>query len=301
MRVTNNMATLNAVASITSAREQMDAAQTQVSSGKKFMVASADPLAAAGVMTNNSQLRALGQYKLNASTAAQRATLDESALDQLTQLLTRAREIATAQGTDTASATTRQASLAEVNQLLAQAVQISNTKSGSEYLFGGANPGIVPYTINTVGPAYTYTVATPPPTGARQIEIGVGQKITANHDGTTVFGDATGGPLKVLQDLATALQTGTTAAVTGTLPSLITQMDNTQNLLGETGARVNQLQMTSSNITALTNQLATFNSNLQDVDVESAITELVGRQTAYQAAMAATSRMLSLSLTDYLK
>jgi flagellin-like hook-associated protein FlgL len=37
------------------------------------------------------------------------------------------------------------------------------------------------------------------------------------------------------------------------------------------------------------------------VDQEKAITDLVTRQTAYQSAMLATSRVLGMTLTDYLK
>ena len=36
-------------------------------------------------------------------------------------------------------------------------------------------------------------------------------------------------------------------------------------------------------------------------DFEQAVTELVGRQTAYQAAMLATSRVMGMNLTDYLR
>jgi flagellar hook-associated protein 3 FlgL len=301
MRVTNSMATRNAIASIAAAREKMDAAQVQLSSGKRFQAASEDPVAAMGVMQNDAQLRALDQYQRNVGTAAQRATLEEGALDQLTTLLTRAREIAVSQATDTASATTRQAAGAEVNQLLAQAVQLANTKSGNDYLFGGNTPGTAPFTVDTSTPAYSFATAIPAPSGPRRIEIGAGQTIIAGHDGTQVFGSAGGGPLKALQDLAAALQIGTTSAVAATMGSLVTEMSNTQNLIGETGARADQLQITESNLAALKNQLTAFNSDLQDVDMEAVITELTGRQTAYQAALAATSRMTSLSLTDYLR
>jgi flagellar hook-associated protein 3 FlgL len=85
------------------------------------------------------------------------------------------------------------------------------------------------------------------------------------------------------------------------MPTFVTEIANVQTLLGETGARAGQLQITDSNLTALKNQIVAFNSDLQDVDMEAVITELAGRQTAYQAAMAASARMSSLSLADYLR
>ncbi|MFI5309588.1 MAG: flagellar hook-associated protein FlgL [Gemmatimonadales bacterium] len=300
MRITNNMATQLAIASTTVAREQLDATQTKMSTGHKWQVASEDPTAAANVMQNDAQLRSLTQYQRNVDAANRRVSLQEGALGQLTDLLTRAKELAVSQATSTASATTRQAAGAEVNQLLAQAVQLANTKDGNEYVFGGDASTTTPFSVDTSGAAYTFTVAAVPPTGTRQVDIASGQRITTNLDGTTVFGTAATGPLKVLQDLASALQGGTQPAVTATLDSLDTEMGNAQNLTGETGAIANRLQITSSNITALTNQLTSSNSDLQDVDLASTMTELAGRQTAYQAAMAATARVMNLSLTSYL-
>lgn len=301
MRITNNRATQNAIASIAAARERMDIAQVKLTSGRKVQSASEDPAAATSVMQNDAQLRAIDQYQRNVGAASQRLGLEEGALDQLTALLVRAREITVSEATDTASPASRQAAGAEVNQLLAQAVQLANTKRGDEYLFGGATSSTTPYAVSAGTAAYTFTVANPAPTGPRQIEIGAGTLITSNHDGTQVFGTVAGGPLKALQDLAAALQTGTTAAVSNLMPTFVTEIANVQTLLGETGARAGQLEITDSNLTALKNQIVAFNSDLQDVDMEAVITELAGRQTAYQAAMAATARMSSLSLSDYLR
>jgi flagellin-like hook-associated protein FlgL len=44
-----------------------------------------------------------------------------------------------------------------------------------------------------------------------------------------------------------------------------------------------------------------FRSNLQELDLEEAVTHLVARQNAYQAALLTTSRLMNLSLADYLR
>ncbi len=300
MRITNNLATQLAIANFTTVRGQLDAAQTQVTTGQKFQKASEDPTAAIGVMVDESQLSALAQYKRNVGTAQTRVGLEDGVLSQINDLLTRAKELAIGQGTGTATASTRASTVPEVNQLLAQAVQLSNTKVGNEYLFGGTNSGTAPYSVQTAGQAYTFAAASPAPSGARQLEIASGQRIAPSHDGTQVFGDATSGTLKTLQDLAAALQSGDQTAVTNTLTSIDTAIQTTQTLIGDVGARANTLDITTANITALSNQVTQFKSGLQDVDVETAMTNLISRQTAFQAAMAATSRVLNLSLTSYL-
>lgn len=55
-----------------------------------------------------------------------------------------------------------------------------------------------------------------------------------------------------------------------------------------------------ANVEALEFNLKTLRSDLAEVDLEEALTDLVSRQTTLQAAMAAASRMLSTTLADYL-
>jgi flagellar hook-associated protein 3 FlgL len=300
MRISDTMNTQASITNFAQLREQVDASQTQVSSGLRFSEASQDPAAAAGVMLNNTQISALGQFQKNADTATRRVNLEEGVLSQMNTLLANAQQLAISQATGSATAATRQTTAQAVNQLLAQAVQLSNTKDGNEYLFGGSNSTTQPFSVDTSGASYTFTVANPAPSGARQVEIAPGQLIMTNHDGTQVFGTAATGPLASLQNLAAALQGGTQTAVENTLGDLNNQLTNVQSLVGENGAWANRLQITGSNITAFTNQLTASNATLQDVNIETAMTNLTGRQTAYQAAMAATSRVMNLSLANYL-
>jgi flagellar hook-associated protein 3 FlgL len=72
-------------------------------------------------------------------------------------------------------------------------------------------------------------------------------------------------------------------------------------LLGDVGAVARQLEIATANTDALDNALQTFTSDLRDVDLEKAATELITRQTAYQSALLATSRIIGLSLADYIR
>ncbi len=300
MRVTNNSVTESAIANLSALRESLDTAQMQVSSGLRFTRASEDPSAARGVMQNQSQMRAVDQYQRNIGRATSRAALEESALTQLGDLLTRARELAIGQATGTADTASRAAAGAEVNQLLAQAVNLANSKDGTEYLFGGTTSSVAPFLYDGSGPASTFTVQGSTG-GVRAVEIGSGQRIAPTHDGTEVFGDSSSGVLKTISDLASALATNDVSKLQGTLGPLDSDQKHIQMMLGETGARANQLQLADANLTAFRTALLSSTSDLQDVDIEQAVTTLATKQTAYQAAMAASARVLNLSLTDYLR
>lgn len=299
MRITNNMASRLIVTQFDVSRQKLEDAQTKITTGRAFTAASDDPSAALAVMANDGALRALDQYKRNIGAGSRRLAFEESAVSQLSTILERAKELAVSQATDTASAQTRQSAKAEANQLLQQAVSLSNTQDGSEYLFGGTKSDTPPFDIDTSGGVYSFTASGG--VGNRQIEVGVGQRANTAHDGTQVFGTTTAGALKALQDLATALDGGTRDGVAAVVQDIDTALASTQSNLGEIGARQSQMQIAEANISAFSQNLIAVNSDLQDVDLETAMIELVGRQTAYQAAMSATSRVMNLNLTDYLR
>ncbi len=299
MRITNNMATRLAVTQFDVARSKLEDAQRKVTTGKAFSAASEDPTAALSVMANTGALRALDQYKRNIGAGNRRLALEESAVSQLSTILERAKELGISQATDTMTPANRQSAKNEINQLLQQATALGNTQDGSEFLFGGTKTDTPPFTIDTTGSVYSFTASGG--AGNRQVEISTGQRASTAHDGTQVFGTVASGVLKSLQDLATALNAGTSTGVANTLPGIDVALATTQSNLGEIGARQNQMQMAEANITAFSQNLVALNSDLQDVDLETAMVELVSRQTAYQAAMSATSRIMNLNLTDYLR
>lgn len=292
MRITNGIIQRSALANLQLNMRRMLDAQEAMSTGKIIRAVSDDPIGASQVMQASGSLRALDQYRRNISSATARVNAEEGALDGLTGILERAKELGLSQAGSNASPQTRLTAKAEVDQLLASAVQIGNQKHEGEYLFGGMQSTTVPFQSTT--PPF----ATAPPTGARQTEISESQFLTTNHNGTEVFLDTN--VLGALNALSTALGANDLTGIQSSLTALDGAHDAVQNLIGDVGARSSQLEVTSSNLTALDTQLRTFRSALEDADTEKAVTELVTRQNTYQAAMLATSRVMSLNLASYL-
>ena len=85
------------------------------------------------------------------------------------------------------------------------------------------------------------------------------------------------------------------------MTKLDSAFDAVQGVVGDTGALGNRLTTVGQNLDALKMNLTAFKSDLEDVDVETAMTELTNRQVAYQAALLATSKVTSLNLSDSLK
>ena len=300
MRITNNITTQNALRTLQRGQRDIATASERVTTGLRFQRASEDPTAASQVMRTSGSLRALEQYRRNVDAAAARVSAEEGVLDQVTDVLTRGIELGLSQATGTASAETRAVTKAEVDQLLRFAVQLGNTRHGDAYLFGGAQAALAPFAMDESDPA-ALDFTTTSPSGEQRVEIAAGQLLSTAHDGTRVFGTATDGVLASLRDLSAALGGDDQDAIGAATNRLRGALDDTQVLVGDVGARMNQLEITGANLGALDITLTTFKSDLQEIDFERAVTELVGRQTAFQSAMLATSRVMGMNLTDYLR
>jgi flagellar hook-associated protein 3 FlgL len=292
MRITNGIIQRSALANLQLNMRKVFEAQEASTTGKRIRSVSDDPIGASQVMQSDGSLRALEQYQRNIASATARVNAEEAALDGLTQLLERAKELGISQAGSNAGVATRLTTKAEVDQLLSAAVQLGNRQHEGEYLFGGVQTGTTPFTSNT--PPFSAV----PPTGTRRTEISQAQYLITNHNGTEVFLDTN--VLGALNELSVALGANDLTGIQTAIGALDGAHDAIQSLIGDVGARSSQLEVTSGNLTALDTQLRTFKSVLEDADMEKAVTELVSRQNTYQAAMLATSRVMSLNLANYL-
>jgi flagellar hook-associated protein 3 FlgL len=71
--------------------------------------------------------------------------------------------------------------------------------------------------------------------------------------------------------------------------------------LGDVGARERRLSTAKDNLSSDVINLQQSLSDVEDVDLPQTITQLQTQQMAYQAALAATSRIIQPSLVDFLK
>ena len=276
-------------------------ANERVTTGKRINQASDDPAASMSVMNAGSALRALEQYQNNIKRASNRIDLEDQVLSQIGDIITRAKELAVSQSSATASDNTRKIANDEVKQLFQQIVDLGNTKFGNEYLFGGDQSDTAPF--SATGSAGTLDYTTTTPQGQRSINIGDGQTIALTHDGKQVLIDT--GVLDAIKDLAHALDPASATYGNTGIQAAMSKLDSSfeavQGVVGDTGATGSRLDTAGQNLDALKANLTTFKSDLEEVDVETAMTELTNRQIAYQAALLATAKVTGLSLVDYLK
>ncbi|MBC8087826.1 MAG: hypothetical protein H7Z40_11220 [Phycisphaerae bacterium] len=303
MRITNQLIQRQTISRLQSSLQSVDKAREDVSTGRRIRRMSDDPSSASEVVRTSSSLRALDQFRRNMKMGQGRASAEEGVLDQLTNTLARGIELALAQSSSTSTAQTRGIAKAEIDQLLDYSVGLANTKFGDDYLFGGTrgneqpmrNPAVVTDPFTNLVDA---TAAPVNPSGSIDLEVSDGIFINPNHNATEVFLNTNA--LQALRDLSIALGSNNVAGINTAMGTLQGASNGVQTLIGTQGSRGSQFLVAGNQLDTQEISLTTYRSDLRDLEIEKAMIELAGRQTGYQAAMTATSRVLGLSLANYL-
>jgi flagellar hook-associated protein 3 FlgL len=287
-RITQQMLNQSALNGLQSNLSRNQKLQEQLSSGKLVSRPSDDPAAATNSMLLRSQQRLDDQYLRNIDDAAGRLNTADSALQDISAQLLRAKELIVNAADEALPDSSRSAITSELAVIKKGIIDSYNTKWLGRPVFGGTAQGSV--AIDDTG-AY---VGNDQPTVAR-----IAREVTIRTDVSgTDSGAAT---LPGLLDQITASITNGTSD----FPDLQDQLDSTLNTLlttnGEVGARAAQVASTQTRVNGEQLDLTARISQNEDVDLPKAILDLQSSQVAYQAALGAAGKVLQVSLLDYLR
>ncbi len=265
--------------------------QEQMSSGKVLNRPSDSPTAAVSSLAFRSQLTRSQQYQRNISDGIGWLGIADSTLQSVVSSMQRVRQLAV-NGTDGAMSSQDRSALAEeVDQLRAGLVTLANTTYQNRPLFGGNTTSATAYDANGVyqGDA-----------GGVTRTIAPGVQLDVNVTGGAVFGSGASGLFGTLQQLSDDLRTNP-ANLQGDLTAIDGHMTTILSALGDVGARYRRLETTKNSLDTNVTGLQQSLSEVEDVDLPQVIMQLQTQQVAYQAALAATSKVIQPSLVDFLK
>jgi flagellar hook-associated protein 3 FlgL len=123
--------------SIAKTKEKLENLQLQGSNLKKVQKPSDDPVGNMEILSIRSKKIDGEQYTRNASVAKAQLTFTENAIEELTELMVKAKELAIGQSSNIFDPSIRQSVAKEVNQLHNQSVGIANRRLGNKYIFAG--------------------------------------------------------------------------------------------------------------------------------------------------------------------
>jgi flagellar hook-associated protein 3 FlgL len=159
--------------------------QRQISTGRKFLSPSDDPVAATRILQLNQELASRDQFKQNITAVTNRLSLEETVLTGVTNVLQRIRELSVQSGAGSLNASDRKSLALEVKVRTDEMLGLLNTRdSNGEYLFSGHKGSVQPF-VNGGGGSYKFVGDE----GERLVQIASGTFIASRDSGKSIFED----------------------------------------------------------------------------------------------------------------
>ena len=292
-RVTQSMMSERSLSGMQLGLSRLARTQEQLSTGRVLNRASDSPIDAGSAMRLRSNLTEQAQLQRNVEDGLGWLNTADSTLASMGDRLRRARELGT-QGANTGamSAQSRDAVASEIEQVRDSLIQLANAKYLERPIFGGVTAGSKAFDDSG---AY---VGTP---GAVTRAIAPGVRIDVNVDGAAVAGPAGATVFDTLTGLANAVRAGNSAAIATGLDGVITAANRVTTARADVGSRTVRVENAQQATLDAQLSMSTALSEVENVDLPKALMELKLQETAYQAALASTARVMQPSLIDFLR
>ena len=185
MRLSTNTIYELSLASMTSQQNLLQKTQQQISTGKRILTPSDDPIAAAQVLNIAQRDSINSQYATNRITAQDSLALSETALGGVTDLIQSVRESAVSAGNGAMTNTDRKI-LADAllsNQLQELIGMANATDSSGRYLFSGYQGATKPFSQDLDGLHIQYNGDQ----GQRMVQAASSRQIPLSDSGSNIF------------------------------------------------------------------------------------------------------------------
>jgi flagellin len=271
MRISTNVASLNAQRSMATSTREQQKSMAQISTGSRITKAGDDAAGLAISENLKSQIRSLGQASRNANDGISMIQTAEQAMGEVSNIVTRLRELGIQAGSDTIGEQERGFIQKEVDSLKAEVQRVAeSTTFGSRKLLDGTG-------------------------GTYDIHVGTGANektdwISYDSSVTNVTTDNLG-----IADLDFATKEGARAG----LAALDTAQLNVNGSRANLGAMQNRLSSTVDVIGTMNENMSAANSRIRDTDIAASSSELARNNVMLQgttSALAQANQLPQLAL-----
>jgi flagellin len=271
MRITTNVASINAQRAMSTNTRDMQRSMAQISTGSRITKAGDDAAGLAISENLKSQIRSYGQATRNANDGISMIQTAEQSMGEVSNIITRLRELGIQSGSDTIGEQERSFIQKEVDSLKAEIQRVAeSTTFGSRKLLDGTG-------------------------GVYDIHVGTGANektdwISYDSSTTNVTTDNLG-----IGDLDFATKEGSRAG----LAALDKAQGEVNGSRANLGAMQNRLTSTVDVINTMNENMSAANSRIRDTDVAASSSDLARNNVMLQgttAALAQANQMPQMAL-----
>lgn len=269
--------------------------QDQLSSGRRVRTISDDPIAARRALGFRVDQFRGERFLINIERSDSFLQVNDTSLTEMNNLLAGVKEIAVEGANGTLDPASRRALADSVDAHLTRLIDLANTSSNGRFIFAGTAVSDKPFVLNTAGTQVEYRGNL----DDFEVNISATERAALNQNGFRMFKESVD-VFEVLIDLRDALQSDDPESVGELIDAVDTAQSHIGTLQGETGARLQRLDLTKRQLEEFDLQLSELISAEIDVDMTEAILKLQVSQVALEAGLQTSARVLQPTLLDFL-
>jgi flagellar hook-associated protein 3 FlgL len=288
MRVANKSIYDSVQYNLGSISEELNKANEIATTGKSINNLSDDPVGLTQSLNIRSALSNIEQMGRNISYGNSWLTASESALTNVQNILSDTKTLCVQMASGTTGSDQRVSAAVNVQNMLDEIVSLANTDVAGNYIFAGSKTDTIPF-----GQDGTYNGDNNPFT----IKISQNSTIEVGSDGQAVFGTV----FSTLVDLKAALQSNDVGGIQDAMDKLGTHFDDISGKISDVGSKMNRMEIKDKIFQDLTFSNTERLSKIEDADIAEAVMNVKAAELTYQAALASSSKVMTLTLVDYLK
>ncbi|HTY60968.1 MAG TPA: flagellar hook-associated protein FlgL [Acidobacteriota bacterium] len=283
MRVTQLEMCRSLLSEMGNLNQDLSKYSSQVSSGKLLNSLKDSPSGSAELVSLAKLGSDVDQYLSNTNTGNLYLNVADSALNEVNNLVTTIYSKAGQAVSETISDDVRATLASDVRSLRDQIVTMANSEVNGRYIFAGTKVTSSPFLLqgDTVSYQGDGTVNT--------LTVDAGTDVQMNYSGDAVFSPI----FSTINTLLTALDGNDISAIQTAMSQFAPTLSALSTVRAQIGSNMNVLENVQTRLGTQQTSLKTQTSQIEDADMAQAAVQLKQTQTALDAAMSATSSVLT--------
>lgn len=298
MRISTQMLFENGANRLGELQTSLVKTQLQISTGKRILTPSDDPVAAARALEVGQHQALNTQYGRNRVYAQNALSMAEGTLASVTALIQDVKDVVTAAGNGALGDSERSFQATELNARFEQLLGLANTRdSNGNYLFSGFQNTTPAFSRTATGANYQGDL------GQQLIQVESTRQMAVSNPGQSVFQGGGQDIFQTLNDLINLLQTPgapSAAALATHQDNLSLALDNSLTVRASLGSRLQEIDALNNFGDDRGLQYSQILSELQDLDYTQALTKLSQQQITLEAAQRTFVTISKLSLFNFI-
>lgn len=304
MRISTNTIYQSGISKLSELQSNQSKLQQQISTGKRILSPSDDPIAAARALEVSHEKEVNKSYADTRKTAQLKLNTLEANLTSVTNLLVATQSTLVGAGNGGLSDNERRIIATELKGSLEALIGLANTQDASgNYIYSGFRSSTPTYTATITGATYNGD------SQQQLLQVDPQRQMGVNVTGDSLFPGGANDAFATLTNIINLLNTPITNAATqanftnglnAAIGNMQTATDNVLNVRTSVGTKLNELD--ALDVAGLDRdfQYKQSLSDLEDLDYTAALSDLAKYDTILQAAQKSFVTTTSLSLFNYM-